>query len=294
MVSFLLEVHSIFTGLMNKLFETLPEGDDVVSGFQGISAGLEELLASFILFIPNIIAAMIIFLITIYLANLFGRGTHKALNRRQVNPQTHQVLPKIVHWSVIVFGLIVALQQVGFSVTAFLAGIGVVGFTIGFALQDISKNFVSGLIIWMQQPFFPGDIIEVTGFTGTVMTIDLRATELRTFDGRLVLIPNADVVTKPITNYSRTGTRRIEVQVAVSSQSDIELVRRIAIKATTKIPGLLKQPSPKVAFQAINSSKLDLVIYFWINTTQTSVELARDNGITRIKTAFEQGGIELQ
>jgi small conductance mechanosensitive channel len=294
MISFLLEVTFIFSGWLHLLFESQSDGNDLVNGFQGISAGLQELLASFILFIPNIIAAVLIFIIAIYLANLFGRGTHRALNRRQVNPQAHQVLSKIVHWSVIIFGLIVALQQVGFSVTAFLAGIGVVGFTIGFALQDISKNFVSGLIIWMQQPFFPGDVVEVTGFTGTVMTIDLRATELRTFDGRLVLIPNADIVTKPIVNYNRTGTRRIELPISVSFQSDMELVRRMANQAIADLPGLLTQPTPKVTFQAINSSKLDLVIYYWVNTSQTSVELARDNGITRIKTIFEKAGIQIQ
>ncbi|MBE0410635.1 MAG: mechanosensitive ion channel [Anaerolineales bacterium] len=293
MVILLLRDASYFTDSIHLLPGTHFDAADVSDGFQGISAGLEDLLASFILLIPNLIAALVIFILTLYVANLFSRGTRRALNKRQVNPQTHQVLPKIVHWSVIVFGLIVALQQVGFSVTAFLAGLGVIGFTVGFALQDISKNFVSGLIIWMQQPFFPGDLIEVTGFTGTVMTIDLRATELRTFDGRLVLIPNADVVTKPIINYSRTGTRRIEVQVSLSSQSDIELARQLAIKATGTIPGLLKQPAPKVVVQAFNSSNLDLVIYYWINANQTSVELARDNGITRIKSAFEKAGIQI-
>jgi small conductance mechanosensitive channel len=294
MASFILELNSVFSGWFHFLFESQIDGDDLANGVQGISTGLQELLASFILFIPNIIAAVLIFILTIYLANLSGRGTHRALNRRQVNPQTHQVLPKIVHWSVIIFGLIVALQQVGFSVTAFLAGIGVVGFTLGFALQDISKNFVSGLIIWMQQPFFPGDVIEVTGFTGTVMNIDLRATELRTFDGRLVLIPNADIVTKPIVNYSRTGTRRIEVPISVSSQSDMEMVRRMAIQAITNLPGLLSQPVPKVSFQTFNSTKLDFIIYYWVNTSQTSVELARDNGMTKIKKIFDKAGIQIE
>jgi small conductance mechanosensitive channel len=293
MISFLQESPFKLSSLFKLLQEKLPDLEDAVNELQGLSTGLQELLASFVLFLPTLVAALVIFFLTIYLANVFGRATRRALTKRQVNVQTYQVLPKIVHWSTIVFGLIVALQQVGFSVTAFLAGIGVVGFTVGFALQDISKNFVSGLIIWMQQPFLPGDIIEVTGFSGTVLTIDLRATELRTFDGRMVLIPNADVVTKPIINYSRTGTRRVEVQAVVSAQSDMESVRRTTLQAIATIPGLLKQPAPKVTFQAFNSSSLDLSIAYWINTAQTSVELARDNGITRIKAAFERAGIQI-
>lgn len=268
--------------------------DDAVEGFQGISAGLQELLTSFILLIPNLSAALVIFILTIYLANVFGRATRRALIRRKVDPQTYQVLPKIVHWSTLVFGLIVALQQIGFSVTAFLAGMGVVGFTIGFALQDISKNFVSGIIIWMQQPFVPEDIIEVSGFTGTVMAVDLRATELLTFDGRLVLIPNADVVTKPIINYSHSGNLRVEVSASVSSQSDMALVRTTAHQATATIPGLMEHPAPKVIIQNFNELKIDLLVYYWIDTTQTSVELAKDNGLTKIKAAFEQAGIQIQ
>lgn len=293
MISLFPEPISDFLIMFYLLQDSLPDIDNVVNDLQGISVSLQELLASLILFLPKLIAALVIFILTIYFANLFGRATRRALTKRQVNKQTYQVLPKLVHWSTIVFGLIVALQQTGFSVTAFLAGMGIVGFTIGFALQDISKNFVSGLIIWLQQPFLPGDIIEVTGFSGTVMTIDLRATEIRTFDGRLVLIPNADVVTKPIINYSRTGTRRIEVLVSISSHSDMENVRLIALKALETIPGLLKQPAPKLTFQAFDSSKLDLSIHYWISTAQTSVELARDNGLTRIKAAFEQANIQI-
>jgi len=293
MISFFPEPITDFLIMFYLLQDTYPDIDNVVNDLQGISVSLQELLASLILFLPNLIAALVIFILTIYFANLFGRATRRALTKRQVNKQTYRVLPKLVHWSTIVFGLIVALQQIGFSVTAFLAGMGIVGFTIGFALQDISKNFVSGLIIWLQQPFLPGDIIEVSGFSGTVMTIDLRATEIRTFDGRLVLIPNADVVTKPIINYSRTGTRRIEVLVSVSFHSDMETVRLVALQAIETIPGLLKEPAPKLTFQAFDSSKLDLSIYYWISTTQTSAELARDNGLTRIKAAFEQANIQI-
>jgi small conductance mechanosensitive channel len=267
--------------------------DELPQEIINLSNTMEELLARLILFLPNLIAALVIFFLTLYLAGFFNRATRRWLERSRANPQAALLMPKLIHWSVIILGTIVALQQVGFSVTAFLAGLGIVGFTIGFALQDISKNFVSGLILWVQQPFALGDIIEITGFTGRVIAIDLRTTELQTFDGRLVLIPNADVVTKPITNFSRVGSRRVEVNASVSAKSDLEQVRTIALQAIDSIPNLLKEPPPQVNFHTFSNSKVDLTAMYWIDTTKADLTLAKDAGITGIKDSFENAGIEI-
>jgi len=98
----------------------------------------------------------------------------------------------------LILGIIIALQQVNFNVTAFLTGVGILGFTVGFALQDVSKNFVAGLLLLLQQPFNIGETIQVAGYTGRVSAINMRATELGTHDGQIVLIPNATVFTSPI------------------------------------------------------------------------------------------------
>jgi small-conductance mechanosensitive channel len=102
-------------------------------------------------------------------------------------------------------GVVVSLQQVNFDVTAFLTGVGILGFTVGFALQDVSKNFVAGLLLLLQQPFVIGETIQVTGYTGEVTAITMRATEIKMEDGQLVMIPNATVFTSPIVKQnSRT------------------------------------------------------------------------------------------
>ncbi len=100
--------------------------------------------------------------------------------------------------------------------TAFLTGLGILGFTVGFALQDVMKNFAAGVLLLLQKPFRVGESISVAGFDGTVTAIDLRSTEIRTFDGRIVILPNADVLNHAIVNFTRSAHRRIELPVSVA------------------------------------------------------------------------------
>jgi small conductance mechanosensitive channel len=90
------------------------------------------------------------------------------------------------------------------------------GFTIGFALQDVSANFVAGFLLLIQQPFDIGNFIEVAGYDGKVLAVDLRATELLTSDGRRVMIPNSEVFSNPIINFTRTERRRIALPIGIA------------------------------------------------------------------------------
>ncbi|MCP4707179.1 MAG: mechanosensitive ion channel, partial [Planctomycetes bacterium] len=135
--------------------------------------------------------------------------------------------------------------------------------------------------------------IEVGDFSGTVVTIDLRATELRTFDGVDVMIPNADVFTSPIVNYSRTNRRRIDLTVGVAYDSDLDLVHKTANEAIGAITGVLQDPAPDVVFNNLGSSTVDFTIYYWISTEQTGVFTATDAGVRAIKTTFERAGIDI-
>ena len=171
----------------------------------GINQSLEAMLAGIVASIPKIIAALVVFLAALLIAGLVRPGCARALKKRGADEQITILLGKLIRWGIIIMGTALALEQVDFDLTAFLAGLGIVGFTVGFAIQDVSKNFIAGLLLLLQQPFDLGDTIKVGEFTGEVQLVDLRATELRTLDGLYVLIPNADVFTSPITNISRVG-----------------------------------------------------------------------------------------
>jgi small conductance mechanosensitive channel len=260
---------------------------------QPLTAILEQLIIDFLALLPNLIAALVVFAMGLYLASIIRRLVRRGLESRTKNPQPITLISQLAYWLVIILVAAISLQMVGFNLTAFLAGLGIAGITIGFALQDVSKNFIAGLLMLIQQPFEIGEFIEVGDFAGKVIAIDLRATQIRTADGKLVLIPNGDVIITPITNYSEAQARRVEISTGVAYESDPEDVRQIALGAIESIPGIQSEPEAEVLFQAFGSSTFDLTLYFWIDTNQTNVAAAKDAGLKAIKGAFEEAQIDM-
>lgn len=254
---------------------------------------LEQLIVDFLTLLPSVIAALVVFAVGLYLASIIRRLVRRSLERRTKNAQPINLLSQLAYWLVVILVAAISLQMVGFNLTAFLAGLGIAGITIGFALQDVSKNFIAGLLMMIQQPFEIDETIEVGGYTGKVMAIDLRATQIRTSDGRLVLIPNGDVIITPITNFSQAESRRVEISTGVAYDSNPETVRQTALDAISGVPGILSEPASEVLFQNFGSSTLDLTIYFWINTSQTNVAAAKDAGLKAIKGAFDEKQIDM-
>jgi small conductance mechanosensitive channel len=262
-------------------------------GTQTIVRPFQVLLSNFIESLPGLIAAAVVIVLTIWIAALVSRAVKGGLHRRSASEQATLLLTKVTRWTVLILGFVVALQQVGFNLTAFLTGLGIAGFTIGFALQDISKNFIAGIILLIQQPFSVGDAIQITSIGGVVKVIDLRATEMHTWDGQVVLVPNATFLTNPITNFSRAYRRRVEIPIGVDYGSDMEAVRRVALDAVQGIEGRLEDPAPQILFQGYGDSTMNLTVYYWIDTAKTDPFAARDTGLLSIYAAFNKAGINM-
>ena len=254
---------------------------------------LENLLVSFLRFLPSLIAALVIFVLGLVLAVVVSRILRITLEKREVKPEAVTVVIRLTYISLITLTLVIALQQIGFNLTAFLAGLGILGFTVGFAMQDVSKNFVAGLLLLIQQPFNVGDIIEVDAYTGKVLEIDMRATQMRMLDGRIVLIPNGDIFTHALINYSQAKDRRVKIPLGVAGDSDLELVRQTAIDAISELPGLMTDPAPNVVYHTFGEYTIDLSLYFWIDTADTSVMKAKDAAINALNSAFISHSIEM-
>ncbi len=242
--------------------------------------------------LPNLLTAILILVASLYFAGLLSKLLNRILKRRQADPEVTLLLSQMVRWTIIIIGVITALQRF-FDVTAFLAGLGILGFSIGFALQNILQNFAAGIILLIQQPFDIGDAIEVKGYGGTVQAINLRTTELRTWDGLIVIIPNADVLSNTITNFTRANRRRIELAVGVAYNSDPALTRQTILEAIQNVPGFVEDPAPMVVFHTFAGSSLDLSAYFWTATDQTGPLAAKDKALELTKAALEQKGIEI-
>ncbi|MDX1601422.1 MAG: mechanosensitive ion channel [Anaerolineales bacterium] len=261
---------------------------------QNFPPNVEELVAEFVLFLPDLITALVVFVLTLIVAGWVRRLVFNALQRREVERKVAQLLAKITRWTVIIFGIITALQQVDFNVTAFITGLGVMGLALGFALQAVTQNFVSGLLLLLQRPFEIGDLIEVEDFIGWVEEIDLRATRLKTLDGQDVLIPNSEVFTNPLTNHTHAPLQRVELGVGVAYDSDLEKAAEAAVNAIESIPYVLDEPAPpQVNFHTFGGSSINLTVYYWINNLEQRPRIAIDDGVRAIKRAFNASGIEI-
>lgn len=247
---------------------------------------------SFINGIPNLLTALAIFVVSLYLARILSNILRRALQKRRAPAGVVHLLAQFILWSVIVAGTISALQRF-FNVTAFLTGLGILGFTIGFALQDIMKNFASGVILLLQQPFHVGETIGVKGFDGTVLAIDLRATEMRAIDGRVVILPNAEVLANPIINFSRANQRRIEFTLNLPHTSEPRSIRKMVLEAIERVEGYVNTPEPVIVFNSITDHALELNVNFWIDVTKNDPLHAKDEVLLDLKSVFNEQGIEI-
>lgn len=254
---------------------------------------LEAILQSIFLFIPKLVMAIVIFLLTLYVARLGFRLIGAALKRRRIDPELNLLLSRIAQIAIIIIGTIWALATVDFDVTGFVAGLGIIGFTVGFALKDIAENFVAGVLLLLQQPFDIGDAIEAGGYSGTVTSIEIRSTTIRTFDGLLVIVPNAQVYGNPITNYSKVHQRRINLDVGVGYETDLQKANDIMLEVANNLPGIKEDPAPFVVFKEFGDSSINATLYFWIDTSEAGYFGSLDAVVKGIKTAFEQEGINI-
>lgn len=269
------------------------EAGNQAQTLEDVPAVLENVLTDFLLFLPKLLAALVMFVLALYLANLVSAVVRRVMKRRGAEPGITLLFFLGTRWSIILLGTIGALRQVEFELTAFLAGVGILGFTVGFALQDISQNVVAGLLLLIQKPFELGDLINVGDYTGNVISIDLRSTELYTRDGHNVLIPNAHVFTTPITNYNRSHTWRIGLTIGVAYDSNLEKVYQTTLEAVRMLPDVLDEPPPDFYYHTFNDSSIDFTLRYWIDSRAINPFTATHPVVMAIQQAYAAAGIEI-
>jgi small-conductance mechanosensitive channel len=239
--------------------------------------------------VPRALAALLV-LGGFWLAARGVRWLANLLACRFTNDPTVQNLVKQVsYYMVWALGLFVAVDAFGIEPQTLVAGLGLTGIALGFALRDIISNFVSGLLILTLRPFQIGDQIIVSETEGTVERIELRATQIRTYDGRWVLVPNADVFTSRVTNNTASPMRRADIPLYVGYDADLDMVLRVAADTVRSIDGVLAQPPVAVLARELGPEGIRLEVRFWTDSrradflaTLSAVQRAL---VSRLKTA---------
>lgn len=250
-------------------------------------------LTEFLSFLPKIISALIIFVFTLWGAKLVAKTVKKLSQKRIESEEINKLVFRITKWTLIIVGTIIALGQVNFDITGFIAGLGIAGFTIGFALQDMAKNFISGLLLLYRQPFKIGEWVEVSDYSGTVKEINVRDTVIQAISGEMIVIPNKDVFENPIINYSHMPLRRGSVMIGLGYGEDCDRAISVFLEAIEAVPGVEGDPQPIIRAQELGESTLQLAALYWVNQTEFNILDVHSDVVKAVKLAAEENGIEL-
>jgi small conductance mechanosensitive channel len=219
-----------------------------------------ELLAEGIINLLIIVIVLIIFYI---LWKLIQRVFIPRI-QRNMDSTNAAFAETLLKFFVLSIGILAALSAIGVQTSAVLASLGVVGLTIGFALRDTLSNIISGLLIFIDRPFTIGDLIEIDGKYGRVDRISLRTTRVVTPDGKMLAVPNAEVMNKTVTSYTNFPNIRLDITVGVGMHEDLDQVRKILIDLVHENPDYLQKPEPTVVVTKLNDYNVELELRVWL------------------------------
>jgi len=244
------------------------------------------------------LANVLLFLFSVYLAFWVAK-TVRVILKDEVLPKMSlprgvgNSISSLSYYGLVMVGLFVALAAAGFEVSQLAIVIGALGVGIGFGLQNVVNNFVSGLILMFERPIQPGDVVEITGTSGKVREIGMRATTLTTFEGADVVVPNGVLLNEKLINWTLSDTdRRVDVNVGVAYGSDPRRVIELLLEVTKSTPGVASQPEPAVIFTGFGASSLDFGIRAWTNVFGEWVS-TRTELTVRVYEALRSAGIEV-
>jgi len=241
---------------------------------------------------------VLVFFVSIYVAFWAAKATRyllqeEVLTRMSLPRGVGNSVASLTYYAVLLLGALVALTAAGFKMTQLAFIFGALGVGIGFGLQNVVNNFVSGLILMFERPIQPGDVVEITGTSGRVREIGMRATTIKTFDGADVVVPNGTLLSEKLTNWTLLDrNRRIDIDIGVAYGSDPAQLSALLQRTALQTPGIVSTPEPVVLFLGFGASALNFGVRAWTYDYDNSATI-RSDLVTRIYGALNQAGIEL-
>jgi len=239
----------------------------------------------------------LLMLFALVLAGEFGLRryiTLRLLKRSKLDAPLQYAIARISGYLFILLGFYVALTAVGLNLSSLAVVAGAVGIGIGFGLQNIIHNFVSGIIILAERPIAMGDRVEVAGVAGTVSKIRLRSTEIVTNDNISIIVPNSDFVTNPVTNWSHGDARvQIRVPIGVAYGTDVEKLKTVLLEVAAENANVLKSPEPTVFFDSFGDSALLFELGVWTSEMTHSPRRFRSNLNFAIERKLRENNIQI-
>jgi len=236
--------------------------------------------------------AIFIFIIFIFLgfftAKLAARRFQKR-NKYTAHKEVVLLVERATYFTIVILGGVIAFASVGVDLTWVLGPIGV---GLGFAFKDLFGNIIAGMVLLTQQKFKINDVIRVNDQLGRITNIEMRTTDVQSFDGTNLIIPNADMLTNVVQNYTANTYRRLSVKVGVHYSTPLPYAIETAMKAMKSHSSVVEDPAPEVLTSSFGESSVDLEVRFWIEST-TRWWTVRSDIVQAIKSEFDKAGITI-
>ena len=264
--------------------------------FSHAVAQLQDLANSFIALLPNIGLGLIVLVLFLFLASGVRAVVANVFSRYKRNRNLGLVMGRLARWTVMLVGVLIAAVIVfpNFTPGQLVQLLGIGSVAIGFAFKDIFQNFLAGILILITEPFRIGDQIVLKDYEGTVEQIETRATFIRTYDGRRIVIPNAELFTNAVVVNTAFDNRRLQYDIGIGYGDDIKTARKLILDTVQSTEGVLKDPAPDVLVMDLAESTVNLRARWWVNPpNRASILDKQDLVLTRIKNALTEAGIDL-
>lgn len=255
----------------------------------------EEMASAAARLVPSLLLGILIFVAFLFVARAIKALVQK-LNQHRKHRSLGMVLGRLAQWGVILFGLLIGVTVAfpSFTPANLISALGITGIAIGFAFRDIFENFLAGILILLTEPFRVDDQIIFGEYEGTVEDIETRATMLRTYDGRRIVIPNAELYKNSVTVNTAFDIRRMQYDFGIGYGDSIERAKQIMQQTIEKVDGVLSNTAPDFLTVGLAESSVTVRVRWWIQPPRRADALdVTDKVITQIKNALVDGGIDL-
>ncbi|UAJ74213.1 mechanosensitive ion channel family protein [Synechocystis sp. PCC 7339] len=275
---------------LNQAFIERPLAIDVL---QRLTNTTKQLLRDTINLLPSLLGALVIILLTWIVAKGVRHAGLVWAEKTEGDRSAEILIGRLCYGGVWIMGAVIALTILGLDFATLLGTLGLTSVAIGFSLKDILSNYISGVILLAARPFRIQDQIVVGDYEGTVVQIQLRATTMRTYDGRLVYIPNQVVFQSSIINNTASPMRRSDVMVGVDYDSDLNQVKTLIEEVFRSIEGIQLEPAPMILVHELAASTINLKVRFWVDSRQQSFLQVTSTVTQAVKEKLASAQIEM-
>lgn len=262
---------------------------NVVDSIHGAGSWLVNNQALLLSYAVNIVAALAIIIIGLIVARMISNAVNRLMISRNIDATVADFISALARYAIIAFTLIAALGRVGVQTASVIAVLGAAGLAVGLALQGSLSNLAAGVLLVLFRPFRAGEYVDLGGVAGTVQSVQIFSTTMRTADGKIIVIPNGKIIADNIINFSREPARRNEFIIGVAYDSDIDQVKQILTDIIQSDDRILKDREMTVRLNELGASSINFVVRVWSNSGD--LQNVYWDVLERIKREFDAAGI---